>query len=112
MIVTTNKLHSTPGPWTDNKKDHGEPYQPIDINGRFHHVCTIWIDDAPVEDFNREQRANAHLIAAAPELYEALVSAVELLSSAEIQSQTRVRGMAAVIRNGDKALAKARGERS
>ena len=63
----------TPGPWADDKAAHDAPYQDIDIKAGSHRtVCTIWIDDAPVHDFNAEQNANARLIAAAPDLLEAL----------------------------------------
>ena len=63
----------TPGPWATDEADHDEPYQDIKIKaGKHRTVCTVWIDDAPVRDFNAEQDANARLIAAAPELLEAL----------------------------------------
>lgn len=63
----------TPGPWTTDEDDHDAPYQDIKIKAGNHRtVCTVWIDDAPVRDFNAEQQANARLIAAAPELLEAL----------------------------------------
>jgi type II secretory pathway component GspD/PulD (secretin) len=62
----------TPPPWTDDKDEHDEPYQPIRIRSGHHTICTIWLDDAPVPDFNWEQEANALLIKAAPDLLEAL----------------------------------------
>jgi hypothetical protein len=62
----------TPGPWETDHKDHDSPYQNIKINAGFKTVCTIWIDDAPEHIFNSEQEANARLIAAAPDLLEAL----------------------------------------
>lgn len=62
----------TPGPWITNEADHDAPYQDIKIKaGKHHTVCTVWIDDAPVHDFNALQEANARLIAAAPDLLEA-----------------------------------------
>ena len=68
----TNTTH-TPGPWATDEDDHDAPYQDIKINaGNRFTVCTVWIDDAPVREFNAEQQANARLIAAAPELLEAL----------------------------------------
>lgn len=70
--MTPNTNH-TPGPWTTDEDDHDALYQNIKIKaGKHHTVCTVWIDDAPVRDFNAEQQANARLIAAAPELLEAL----------------------------------------
>lgn len=68
----------TPGPWTTDEKDHDAPYQSIRIRSAMHHtVCTVWIDDAPVHEFNAEQRTNARLIAAAPDLLEALQGIIE-----------------------------------
>jgi len=58
----------TPGPWVDDSSEHTEPYCPIKIKGGHHTICTVYIDDAPVEDYNREQYANAALIASAPNL--------------------------------------------
>lgn len=63
----------TPGPWTTDEADHDMPHQDIRIKASKHHtVCTVWIDDAPVRDFNAEQTANARLLAAAPDMLEAL----------------------------------------
>lgn len=63
----------TPGPWSTDEADHDAPYQDITIcGGRHRRICSVWIDDAPVHDYNAEQKANARLIAAAPELLEAL----------------------------------------
>ena len=62
----------TPGPWTTDEADHDEPYQDIRIQAGKRGICRVWIDDAPVHDYNAEQRANARLIAAAPDLLEAL----------------------------------------
>lgn len=68
----------TPGLWVTDEADHDEPYQDIKIKASKHRtVCTVWIDDSPVREFNAEQKANARLIAAAPELLEALRKAVE-----------------------------------
>lgn len=49
-----------------------EPYAPVEIRNGFHLICKLGFDDAPVEDFNAEQRANARLISAAPIMFEAL----------------------------------------
>lgn len=67
----------TPGPWEDDAKDHTGPNEDIKIRstgGR--NVCLLWIDDAPVREFNAEQWANARLIRMAPELLEELETAV------------------------------------
>ena len=68
----------TPGPWTTDEADHDAPYQDIKIKaGKHHTVCTVWIDDAPVRDFNISQAANARLIAKAPDLRDALAWALD-----------------------------------
>lgn len=54
----------TPGRWNDDRKEHDQPYLPIKIAGNHHDICSVFIDDAPVEDYNREQKANAAFIAA------------------------------------------------
>ena len=64
----------TKGPWATDLPEHDAPYQNIKIKAGHQTVCTVWIDDAPCHDFNSEQIANARLIAAAPELLEALAS--------------------------------------
>ena len=71
------EVKHTPGPWTTDEDDHDAPHQNIKVKaGKHRTVCTVWIDDAPVRDFNAEQQANARLIAAAPELLEYLQYAV------------------------------------
>jgi len=62
----------TPGPWQTDQAEHDAPYQDIRIHAGKGSICCVWIDDAPLHDYNAEQRANARLIAAAPELLEAL----------------------------------------
>lgn len=77
----------TPGPWATDKNDHDVPYQDIKIKaGKRHTVCTIWIDDAPVRDFNAAQHANAGLIAAAPELLEALQEMLDVWEHGGLKS--------------------------
>ena len=53
---------------------------------------------------SREQRANAHLIAAAPDLYEMLSDCISSMQA------IGVKGLDQEIKNGLTALAKARGE--
>lgn len=66
-----SKAKYTPGPWTTDEDDHDAPHQNIKVKaGKHHTVCTVWIDDAPVRDFNSTQQANARLIAASPTMYE------------------------------------------
>jgi hypothetical protein len=66
----------TSGPWFTDEADHDCPNQNIRIKRRAHTICTVFIDDAPVHDFNATQRANARLIAAAPDLLDALEDAI------------------------------------
>lgn len=66
--MTANK--PTPGPWGTDESDHDCTYQDIRIRSDGHTIAVVHIDDAPCTDFNARQRANARLIAAAPELLE------------------------------------------
>ena len=76
------EVKHTKGPWATDEDDHDAPHQNIKVKaGKHHTVCTVWIDDAPVRDFNSAQQANARLIAAAPELLEALQEMVEIAES-------------------------------
>lgn len=53
----------TPEPWLDDRATHDDPYQNIKILGDENRgICWLWIDDAPVDDWNTEQRANANRI--------------------------------------------------
>ena len=53
----------TPEPWFDDRATHDELYQNIKILGDENRgICWLWIDDAPVDDWNSEQRANANRI--------------------------------------------------
>ena len=71
----SNKQKWTPGPWeTDRNNTHTGQIATI------HHCLNndwveVWSTDWP--DSEARQEANANLIAAAPELYEALQQAVE-----------------------------------
>ena len=65
-------MSHTPGPWQTDQAEHDAPYQDIRIHAGKGSICCVWIDDAPLHDYNAEQRANARLIAAAPDLLEAL----------------------------------------
>lgn len=67
----------TPGPWTTNEAEHDSLFQDIKIKGGYHSIAYVWFDDAPVPDFNAEQRANAKLIVAAPDLLAACEIALQ-----------------------------------
>lgn len=107
----------TPGPWrrftggTTNPKAYG-------VDGNNGRAVVRWQGLAKPE--SDESQANAHLIAAAPELYEALrlVSAIMACDtdeeSKETARQLQIEDPAhfiEVMRNMNAILAKARGER-
>jgi len=60
---------ATPGPWRVQPPDD-EPYGDIIVERADYHrrICRLWLDDAPVRDYNEAQYKNARLIAAAPQL--------------------------------------------
>lgn len=61
------------GPWETDIAWHDSPHQNIAIHALNNTpIARVWIDDAPVEDYNARQRANANLIACAPEMMELL----------------------------------------
>lgn len=67
--MTTKNQH-TAGPWTAYNSDHGKIFKHWRINaGTFHQIATI----AERKD-SGEECANARLIAASPELLEALLA--------------------------------------
>jgi hypothetical protein len=76
-------MRHTPGPWQTDQAEHDAPYQDIRIHAGKGSICCVWIDDAPLHDYNAEQRANARLIAAAPEMLEALKRAHTWLQGSE-----------------------------
>jgi len=104
----SNETKWTPGPWVayENAEDKcfyvaqqdGAPYTPdySDVCGL---ECRTWSGERPIV-----QRANAHLIAAAPEIYGALESIITNATSA-----TCSQGQLDMARA---ALTKARGEQS
>lgn len=77
--IKRDREAGTPGPWETDSRDHDAPYQDIKMRSGRRNICNIWIDDAPVPDYNFEQLANARRIARAPELEAAFLEAVELL---------------------------------
>jgi hypothetical protein len=68
---TEMTINYTPGPWAVYPCED-DPYGDIIVGKKGRNVCLLWLDDAPVEDYNDAQHANARLIAAAPEMYESL----------------------------------------
>jgi hypothetical protein len=120
----------TPGPWFYEPEDRGDdsvgmagtpPYIYADpqSDGNAVPVCTM---DSPCRATDRElvneydegiewigdDKANARLIAAAPELYESLADAE--IALAHLQDSLRVRVNPPTLEKARAALAKARGE--
>lgn len=96
-----NKLRATPGPWSVRK--HGYPIITDDAKNKW--IATIH----SVEPENEVREANAHLIAAAPELYEALEELCRYANdSNDCQYGTLSTRLVKDI--AEAALAKARGE--
>jgi len=90
-------MKHTPGPWGFEDKDNDHMITAgKDSRGRFRYVCD------PSYSPNKQERANAHLIAAAPELYAALKHILwnDRISSDEWLLKTRA------------AIAKAEGRKS
>lgn len=55
----------SPEPWCTDQMSHEEPLMDITIiAANDDRVAKVWIDDAPVEDFNARQRLNARRIVA------------------------------------------------
>ena len=77
----------TPGPW----KVTGEELVSVGDQELFHRVIRDegerWTALVEIED--REGEANAHLIAAAPAMYEALVKAMVLIDIAALEEENR-----------------------
>lgn len=64
-----NEFRGTPGPWETDLAEHDCPHQNITIRSQDQGaIAKVWIDDAPVEDYNRRQYANAALMVAAPDM--------------------------------------------
>ena len=72
----------TPGPW-ETRLD--EPYWLRVFGSDGHAIAKVYLDDAPVEDYNTRQEANARLIAAAPELLQALKGVVYIANRETVE---------------------------
>lgn len=102
-----SELRATPGPWQRSlsKESGGSFIEHIDSQYVSHIVAFVHAShgmfDPPIP--TKEDEANAHLIAAAPELFESLCGCLEL-----IDEISPLKGD--VVRAAHAALAKARGE--
>jgi hypothetical protein len=103
----------TPGPWKLNTARMGDKlldwHIAADPHGSSLPVC---LSDKYSEFRNAEQEiANAHLIAAAPELLEALKDAVSMLDDLKFRSDADQEGaVTEQIREANSAIAKATGD--
>lgn len=71
------KLQHTPGPWVFTGSMHEKAYL---VNGGDKYICSVWDhlredDNGHPIDMDKEMQSNARLIAAAPEMLEALIEA-------------------------------------
>ena len=62
---------ATQGVWGTDCADHDMPYENIVLKSGYRNIATVWIDDAPVPDYNHAQQANAALIVALVNAYRA-----------------------------------------
>lgn len=102
-----NQLKATPGPWEASIwiEQPGNRLKPmVGASG----VTIAITNPAPICQ-EHECEANAHLIAAAPEMYEVLDFAVSILESLEPHDDT-LEARGAII-DAKKVLANARGEK-
>lgn len=107
----------TPGPWVrDEEVGRGLGIVEITTSERInsHFVPIVQVDTEWYEPLAAEQRANALLIIAAPDLFEALVMIVNgldwslLLESDDLPD--RKQAHAALLQAAESAIAKAKGE--
>ena len=95
----------TPGPWFDGGMDHHG--QSI-VRQEFIEICTCWHHS--VGAIEQEMKANARLIAAAPELYDYL----DIMCSALMEMTDLGGGLSSdvesMLRHSRELLAKTRGE--
>lgn len=95
----TNETKHTPGPWQAGRADMASIVDGVDSKWIYAGDEYVAIASGRVTGTWETVMANAHLIAAAPELYEALEDAVDLLTAAGYSTLEH-----------RAALAKARGE--
>ena len=96
------------GPWrVAGKTEWKSPISGLEVHGADHAVALVYAYGQPTE-------ANANLIAAAPELYDALAELKRLLTGADVRilGENIATDIVAsiVFDKADRALARARGE--
>lgn len=96
----------TPGPWSINPKG-GTPMVGIDLQDGGELLPIVEV----VYGYNNaEAKANAHLIAAAPELLEALKNLLDACLLADIYLELSDKVDGSLMDSANKAIAKATGE--
>lgn len=105
--MNAENVNHTPGPWTIGKVGSyctKEGYVPINSDSYFAFAEVVWeFEDSPDSKTSRECRANARLIAAAPDLLNALKEVASVLGlNGCYEAQDRARN----------AIAKATGEQA
>ena len=98
---TKGEWKATPDKWDDCHVTSTERAGMVEICK----ISSVYFDDEDKNDFEIEQIANAHLIAAAPEMYELLKDMVDSINCGDehgLDSEWHV--------EASRVLAKARGE--
>ncbi len=98
----------TSGPWTLRiEEGHAESgYREIYVEGSGHDLAIIYCDESVMSW--AKDRANARLIAAAPDLYAALAGLLAMIDSVTLRQERELREE--FVPKAVAALAKARGE--
>ena len=97
----------TPGPWRIDEANRTLVARLVD--GEYEYICSVDPEEFSVSDMtDEENRANATLIAEAPNLYKALEEALSCL--ADVAQGKGGWAWEEVLDSGEEALKKARGE--
>lgn len=105
----TEKPMWTPRPWIACDADAG--WWAVFRESDGSEICRLY-DESDDAMQSGSDEANAHLIAAAPEMYEALERWLRLATNPQISSETYWREWPSIRNAADAALKKARGETS
>lgn len=101
----------TPGPWEVKPKEKNVPYLRIRGKslGRRYKIANVLSVTAEESDEDRETKANAHLIAAAPEMFQTLEDVLDALTDGGLRVLSKEQNDYHV-RTIKRILAKALGE--
>lgn len=111
--MTTNETKFTPGPWEIHQGDDGQPIAGIRerADGRFVALTQFDAEDCRTVETANDRRAecaaNAHLIAAAPDLYAAVRLAFDVIHAGHHHLEANCPDL--LCRQMHAALAKAEG---